>query len=87
MNKRILSKTSSMILAAALCANMFSVMGGSLFTAKAESGSSAIFTADSSEIKDGVINTDDSEAVSAIEKNFYVYNAQRKDNGSFTSYF
>ena len=86
MAKQPLSKVGSLILAASICASMLSVAGVSPLKTAAES-TKRTFTADFSQIQDGVIDVNDSNAVNTIEKNFYVYNAQRNAQDSYTSYF
>ena len=86
MAKKPLSKVGSLILAASICASMLSVAGVSPLKTAAES-TKRTFTADFSQIQDGVIDVNDSNAVNTIEKNFYVYNAQRNARDGYTSYF
>ena len=86
MSKNPLTKAGSLILTAAICAGMLSVAGVPALKTKAESREK-LFTADFSSIQDGVIDTADSDAVNTINSKFYVYNAQRLAQNSFTSYF
>lgn len=90
MANKSIKKAGSLVLAASICASMFSVGTISNLKASAEStaeSNARVFTADFSGIKDGVIDTNDRDAVSAIEDKFYVYNAQRNDPDGYTSYF
>lgn len=86
MSKKPLAKAGALILTATICAGMLSVAGVPALKTKAESRE-GLFTADFSSIQNGVIDTADSDAVNTINSKFYVYNAQRQNTDSYTSYF
>lgn len=86
MAKNLFRKIGSWLAVAALSVGMLSAIGIPTLKARAES-EARLFTADFSSIRDGVIDTADSEAVNTINSKFYVYNAQRNARDGYTSYF
>ena len=59
-------------------------IGGSVLAAPEPA---AIFKTDFSGLKNGTISTTDTATVEALEKSFYIYNAQRAEQNGQTSYF
>lgn len=86
MAKNLFRKIGSWLAVSALSVGMLSAIGIPTLKARAES-EARLFTADFSSIRDGVIDTADSEAVNTINSKFYVYNAQRNARDGYTSYF